>query len=243
MQADLSAIISGHREGRLSVASLRSFDAAVDHARAAGFTVQKVFLLDRPNQLTRSIFDAHADADTLRIETDFGDQGAARNAAAEAASGQLVAFLDGDDLWAAEWLTRAIRFLAEQPEDVQSIAHPEFNYFFEGQATIFRQIDQDHPDFDLDMMRLRNYWDALSVCARDLYLRFPFPPRDIAGGWAYEDWQWNAETLAAGVRHRVVPDTVLFKRRREQSQTIEAAANRSLHRRTDLADYSNPIYK
>lgn len=238
---DITAIITGHREARLSLVAFRSFYRAVENARAGGLVVQEMLVLDRPDDLTREIFATQGDADTVRLETDFGDQGRARNLAVEKASGRLIAFLDADDMWPSDWLLRAYRFLQQVGEE-NVVAHPEFNYFFEGQATIFRHIDQDSDEFSPDLLRMANYWDALALCRRDLYLRFPFAVRDIANGWAYEDWHWNATTYAAGIRHKVVPDTVVFKRRQRMSQTVAASANKSRHRRTPLADYSNPIY-
>ncbi|MCQ0971234.1 glycosyltransferase family 2 protein [Paracoccus sp. TK19116] len=239
---DLSVIVSGHREGRLAVASLRSMQAAVAAATSAGISVQPILVLDRPDDLTRRVFKAHADGATIEVEVDAGDQGVARNAAVAQSDGRWIAMLDADDLFQESWLVRASRFL-DEIGDAGVIAHPEFNYFFEGQATIFRQIDQDSPDFDIDHIRLHNYWDALAMCDRSIHEAHPYALRDIQNGWAFEDWHFNVVTLGNGIRHKVVPDTVIFKRRQKDSQTLRATGNRSRFRRTPMASYSHPIYK
>ncbi len=241
MPEAISAIMTGHGEGRLAVASLRSMWNAIDHARDNGIEVEPVFVLDRADDLTTEIFRQFSRPGTQIIETDFGDQGKARNEAVQRAQGEEIAFLDADDLWMRPWLTVAHRFLTDLgSQDI--IVHPEFNFFFEGQSTIFRHIDQLSEGFSPDLLRFTNYWDALSLCHRSCYERFPFYAREIAKGWAYEDWHWNAVTVTSGIVHRVVPDTVLFKRRQRMSQTIRASGNQSRHRRTPLASYSHPIY-
>ncbi len=240
---DITTILTAHREGRLAVATLRSVRRAVDRARAEGLTVQEIYVLDRADDVTRSVIGAaatQAGADALLLETELGDQGAARNHAIGHARGARTAFQDGDDLWTSDWLARAWAFLDQAGPDV--VAHPAFNYFFEGQATLFRHADQDGPEFRPDGLRLFNYWDALAMCDTELYRRFPFPARDIVNGWAYEDWAWNCLTVDAGIRHKVVPDTVLFKRRRAGSQTMTASGSRARMRRNPMMSYGHACF-
>ena len=220
MTCDLTCIITGHREGRLAVPSLRSF------------------CLDRPDALTEKLFNTYKN-DAVAVDTyDVADQGKVRNGAVEKAKGKYCAFLDADDLWSQTWLVEALTFLKDKPST--HIAHPEYNYFFEKQATIFTHIDQESDEFRLDLLRVANYWDALCVCPTAIYRELPFCDRDIAGGYAYEDWFWNCETVAAG--YKVVPDTVLFKRRQESSQTVKASTNKSLTRRHPLMKFDHPMY-
>ncbi|WP_368188442.1 glycosyltransferase family A protein [Aestuariibius sp. HNIBRBA575] len=239
MTCDLTCIITGHREGRLAVPSLRSFWAAIHAARAAGYSVEARLCLDRPDALTTKVFQSYRfDAPEIAM-FEFADQGKVRNAAigteGQGANGTYAAFLDADDLWSEDWLVQALDFLKDKPDT--HIAHPAYNYFFEKQATIFKHVDQEDPEFRLDLLRVANYWDALCVCPTAIYRAHPFCDRDIAGGYAYEDWVWNCETVAGGMIHKVVPDSVLFKRRQESSQTMKASANKSLGRRHPLLNY------
>lgn len=240
MGCDVTCVITAHQEGRLVVPTLVSFDAATREAEATGVRIERMFCLDRPDTLTESLFRAFAHGNDKVIVFDHGDQGLVRNESVIAASGKKIAFLDADDLWQRTWLVRALSFLDGLPDE--TVAHPAYNYFFEGQATIFCHVDQLEAGFELDLLRLMNYWDALAVCATDIYRRFPFPSRAINEGWAYEDWQWNCETIAAGVTHRVVPSTVIFKRRRDSSQTMKAFRNHSRMRRGPLHKFDNSIY-
>lgn len=241
MTCDLTCIITGHREGRLAVPSLRSFWKAIEAGRAAGYKIDAILCLDRPDALTAKIFESYKGDAVAFDEYDVADQGKVRNGAVAKAKGKYCAFLDADDLWTEDWLVQALDFLKDKPDT--HIAHPEFNYFFEKQATIFTHVDQESPEFRLDLLRVTNYWDALCVCPTAIYRELPFCDRDIAAGYAYEDWFWNCETVAAGKIHKVVPGTVLFKRRQESSQTMKASANKSLTRRHPLMDYDHPMYR
>jgi hypothetical protein len=56
-------------------------------------------------------------------------------------------------------------------------------------------------------------------CAR--ILDIPHTTRDLDDGFGYQDWQWNIETMAAGWRHVIARDTIIFKRRRDDSLVVQ----------------------
>ena len=235
---DITAVLTAHAEGALAAVSFRSFLDACRHAERSGLVVERVVVLDKAKRQTLRVFE-DLDGEAVSVHrTDFGDQGMVRNFAAQAARGEFVAFLDGDDLWCDSWLSDACRFLQAAPENV--IAHPEFNRFFSGVSSVFVHIDQEDPSFDIDFLRHANYWDAMCMARRSTHLRFPYCKRRVEEGFALEDWHWNCETVMAGHVHKIVPDTIHFKRRREGSQTMQVSRSRSLMPSTSLTDFSRP---
>jgi hypothetical protein len=233
--ADISAIVTAHCEAIMLGTTLRSLIEAAEHAEQSGLTVERLVLLDRPDRTTRGMVVDRPEIGLRVVEVDFGDQGKVRNTAVQEASGEFLAFLDGDDLWGFNWLTDAIKIARQDAE--RTIVHPEFNWFFGGQQSILRHTDQDDPGFDAELLRTANYWDALCLAHRSIHLRFPYCDRDIANGFALEDHHWNCITLEAGLRHRVARDTVHFKRRRSGSQFAETTQSGAIRRPTALSYY------
>lgn len=233
--ADVAAIITAHAEGVLAGLSFRSLLDAVEVARDGGLDVEVLVVLDNPTAATCEVF-AEADRHSATVaEVSYADQGKVRNSAVELVMADHVAFLDGDDLWSENWLVDAHRVCAADPH---AIAHPELNWFFDGQQNLYFLPDQTDPAFDPALLRIANPWDALCMAPRRAYLEHPFSGRAVDDGYAYEDWHWNLETFLAGFVHRVVPETIHFKRRREGSQYVQARARSVLTRPSDLLDYA-----
>ena len=234
---DLTAIATFHKEGMIAGASFRSLLEAVEHSRSTlSLQVEIMLVLDRPDKFTLDFVSELASAHSITvIESDFGDQGKSRNNAVLQSKGEYIAFLDGDDLWGYNWLTTAYEFIKSSSRTI--IAHPNYCVFFENANSVLINIDQEDPSFDLDYLRIGNYWDAMCMAHRNVHLDYPYCERNISRGIAYEDWHWNCETISAGIVHKVVPETIHFKRRQLTSQTIEASSTHALMPRSKLTSY------
>jgi len=236
-KVDISAIMTAHWEGVLAGLSLKSMIDAVEHVRHASINVEVIVVLDRPDGVTKQFVESVGLEDLAVFYTDFGDQGKVRNYAIEKSCGKYVAFLDGDDLWSFNWLSSALESMHKYSDE--AIVHPEFNWFFDKSSGVLEKVDMSDVFFDDEYLRVMNYWDALCFAPKHIHEIFPYSARDIAGGFAYEDWHWNCLTLANGYRHVIAPDTIHFKRRRAGSQTIEASTRRALPGMNSLFDYSS----
>lgn len=228
--------MTAHGEGALAGVSYKNMCNTVEFARAKGLSVEKLLLLDRADKYTGAIFQGLDQSDVTIIETDFGDQGKVRNLAANKANGKYIAFIDGDDLWSDNWLCEAHMLLEGFGE--MGIAHPEFNWFFGGVSSLMINVDQESEQYEEDFLRHANYWDAMCMARTSTHIAHPYCERRIKAGFAFEDWHWNCETITAGFIHKIVPDTIHFKRRRANSQTIEASGNRSLMPETALTNFA-----
>lgn len=233
---DVTAILTAHAEGEVAAVSLRSLREAVDAAMQAALVVETMIVLDNPDDATRAVFAEVEELGFRLVETSYADQGRVRNHAVDLARAPYVAFLDGDDLWSQNWLVDAHAVCATGAGRV--IAHPELDWVFGGEEMLAFFPDGDDPAFDVASVRVTNPWDALCMAPVAAYREHRFAPRAIQEGWAFEDWHWNMETIAAGYRHVVVPETIHFKRRRAGSQFVEARASRALPRPSALLDYA-----
>lgn len=234
-EVSVTAILTAHSEGALASISYKSMQEACRYASSKGVDVNMMVVMDRPTPETRAVFTG-LDENVTVLETNFGDQGLVRNSAVENATGEYIAFIDGDDLWSENWLYEAAAFLQNKP--LTTIAHPEFNWFFQGVSSILITIDQDDPLFAEDFLRFGNYWDAMCMTHRSTHLSHPYCQRRIQDGFAFEDWHWNCQTYESGCTHSVVNETIHFKRRRQRSQTIEASGTKSIIPSTGLTSYS-----
>jgi teichuronic acid biosynthesis glycosyltransferase TuaG len=68
---------------------------------------------DHPEEVINDVAKGDARVRLIRLEKNKG-AAEARNAALENAKGDLIAFLDGDDTWKPEKLSRQIRFMEEK---------------------------------------------------------------------------------------------------------------------------------
>jgi glycosyltransferase involved in cell wall biosynthesis len=101
----------------------RFLDEAIASVRAQSLPSWELLLVDDGStDASSAIARRHADADPRRIRyldhpghANLGPS-AARNAGLAAARGEIVAFLDGDDVWLPERLERSVALLDAHPE-------------------------------------------------------------------------------------------------------------------------------
>ncbi|MBA4374169.1 MAG: hypothetical protein C0402_15065 [Thermodesulfovibrio sp.] len=214
---DISVVITAHHEGRLAHHTLRSIFRAKRYASERGLSLETIVVLDRPNPETKDYFSFYGD-EILKVSGDFGDPGLSRNFGIRHASGRYVSIIDADNLIAGNWLYDAYQYLEAREEPV--IAHPEYQLFFENESLVFRQISSTDPEFSVSNIIEYNYWDTVCVAKREIFLRHPYEVTTGGPGFGFEDWHWNCQTLADGIKHHVVPGTVHFMRMKKSGSNF-----------------------
>lgn len=233
MKFDLTAVLTGHAESVVAGPTVTSVDAALAAAERSGLRIERLIGLDRPTPECVAFFSQPSLSHWRIVDVyDFGDQGRTRNALIEAAQGRWIAIFDGDDLVSENWISAAAQTLADR-RGARVIVHPELNWVFDAGAFVLTKPAQDDPLFTPYYFCVANYYDAMCVAPKDAFLEHPYPRRAIPDGFAFEDWQWAADTMAGGWRHVVASDTIIFKRRRDASQTHESRARGATIRQLD----------
>ncbi|MEM6311264.1 MAG: glycosyltransferase family A protein [Pseudomonadota bacterium] len=233
-QYDLSLALTAHSETIVAGPTMRSAEAAIAAAEAKGYQIERLIGFDTPKPETVTYFTQPHFTRWQTHHFAFKDQGLTRNALAEVASGRYLAFLDADDLFSENWLLRACEQLDDAAKAGRKvIIHPELNWQFDAIQNVYSNPAQDDPFFSPYVMSTANYYDAMCVAPRDAWIEHGFPKRDIASGFAMEDYQWFVEMTANGWVHEVAQDTIIFKRRRDVSQSAEARGSLALIRAVD----------
>lgn len=231
MTTDLTLVLTAHNESAVCGPTMRSADIAIEAARARGFTVRPMIGLDAPSAETEAYFhQPHFDHWERKVLHER-DLGMVRNALVKECDSRYVAFLDADDLFSENWLADGLDTLTDAEERGERvIAHPEVNIIFDGGKYLWHNIDQDSPLFTPHFMYVRNCYDSLCLAPREAHLAVPYVQRDVPNGLSYQDWQFAVETMSEGWKHVVVPDTIIFKRRRDFSLVVESRNRRSIIR-------------
>ena len=118
---------------------------------------------------------------------------------------------------------------AQDQKEGDVVVHPEY-------VVSFGEIHAIGTAFGYGCNPRVTLWQTYSQCilgfvvrlqdVRSVYVEFPhFVRSDSAQtGFGFEDWHWNLEVLAGGVRHVSAPDTAIFYRRKMSSDIDDASS-------------------
>lgn len=244
---DISVVINAHSEGRLAHRSVKSALQAAHYAEEQGIKTEIIAVIDSPTKETLSYFNANYKLFNVVSTVAFRDVGLARNHGVELAQGQYIAFLDADDLFSENWLAAAFHFITSGIVSTSPtlILHSEFNIEFSsgGLLRLFKHEDSMNPDYSPLNLVKSNYWDSLAFVSRDFFINGnQYDVTELNHGFGYEDWHWNCETICNGAQHRIVPETVHFKRIKDFGLIKDTHNVRGIFRPTKLFSKGSPIF-
>jgi glycosyltransferase involved in cell wall biosynthesis len=132
------------------------------------------------------------------IRQEGGGLAAARNAGLAAAQGELVAFIDADDVWLPGKLVRQVEYLLDRPD--VGFVYTSWTILLEPGVSV-------PPQFAKGWRRPRAGYlpSALVVRSSVLDQVGLFDPTYAIG----EDADWLARANEAGIRHDVLPDVLV----------------------------------
>ncbi|MDT4855632.1 hypothetical protein FQZ97_899950 [compost metagenome] len=233
----ISVVMTFHREQVLANFALLGFLRVRTAAEAAGIAVELVAVLDSADEETTRIVTSHPairhDDQVLRVQN--GDLAASRNDGIASAHALYIAILDGDDYYSKNWLTEALRMAEAAVGRV--IVHPELTVSFGAVHCVAETFDMDRGNYPMASCMMVHPWISCSFGLRDIYKRHPYQPTRLRDtGFGFEDWHWNLETVADGIRHVTAPKTALFYRRKASSMVTEMAQGGAIVRPSRFFD-------
>jgi len=236
---NLSIIITVHAEGILLHKTLASVRRATAHLDAANITWEVLIHADNPKPNTLAYFEAHQEqlAEYRMFTNQFGDLGSSRNFSVKQAKGDFATFIDADDLMSERWLIDAYNFLQTKPIG-EYIAHSESTVEFGSADSVVVKHGEINQATDTLLTVFSNRWNSIIMAPRELLLSEPYSAN--APGYGYEDWHLNCRFIARGLHNVLIPETVIFVRRKaDNSEWLRQKMNRLVLPANPLFTFSN----
>ena len=190
------------------------------------------FLLDESRNLVKHF------SSTFAIYTNnFADAGLSRNFCAERARGKYIFFIDADDLISENFIDEALKILEPTKNDI--LLHPESCLSFQDKDrfySLWRMNAGATIDDDYYTMFERNLWISSVIGKKEIFIKHPY--KAAINGFGHEDYIFNMETLTAGIRHDIVPQTVYFYRQKRNSLLRSSENAHVTQPKTDLFDFT-----
>lgn len=220
----VSTIISFHREGLLARKSLLSLERCIEHAERHGTSVEVIATLDDADDLTYETVAKHIKKFRAGVLLEFNekDLGEVRNRGIDAANGSRILICDGDDYLSEKMISKSQHAAESGPPD--AIFHPQLVLYFGASVELAWQIPSTADEFNKDSMLMFNPWTSCCFASHSIFLQTRYQDtRPI--GFGFEDWHWHCETIAKGLEHHIVPETVHYVRRKSAGSMSGAQAS------------------
>lgn len=219
----ISFIVNAHREGGLLIAALRSVQHAMECCEAHGIPTQAILIVDKPDSATRRIAESWRSYLAHVEFVEFGNLGSARAHGFALAEHEFYCFLDGDDIWQADWPVKAYQFAIES-DYLNTVFHTELFVSFGDSLEVRKQIQTSDSIFHPAHLAVCWHFCNNLFAHRSIFERVPLEPYDHSKGYGSEDWHWSCQTLAEGIERRYVPETLYFYRIDNRKQSLGKTA-------------------
>jgi len=203
----ITCIVPTHNGGRYVHEAIDSILAQTHRP------IEIVVIDDGSTDDTAEVVARYGDQVTYHWEADVGPP-AARNAGLRRAHGELVAFLDGDDLWHPEKLERQMARLAARPELDYCLSHVRLFWMpeLEAEAEKYRDSERVQPPgyATTTLLARRAVFDRVGAFNPEL--------------WYADAGDWFTRASGLGAVSEVLPDVLTFRRMHQTNLTRRKTA-------------------
>ncbi len=221
----VSVVLNVHREADYLPKTLKSIAASVEHAVCHGVDAEMVVVFDRSDPRTIEVVNSAEAGFPCRVFSTFVDNGnlaLSRNAGVDASHGEFVLVMDADDLVSVNFVFALLQALVGLTD--ASLAFARYCLGF-GDVNYIMKV------YDAEEISTLAFIDNNPLFSRVMFRREVFRENRYvatapASPFHFEDWHWNCECLAAGLRFAVADDAILYYRQRSGSLMDEARKQR-----------------
>ncbi len=233
----LSIVVTAHDENLILYKTLTSINNSLKKLSRNEYEIilhidnGSQFLLNNSRNLTK-----YFPSTFVIYKNHFADVGLSRNFCANQAKGKYIFFIDADDLISNNFIDEALKKLESTNDDI--LLHPESCLSFQdkgGFYSLWRMNAGATIEDDIYVMFERNLWISSVIGKREIFIEHPY--KATANGFGHEDYMFNMETLAANIRHDIVPQTMYFYRQKNNSLLRLSENSHVIQPKTNLFDF------
>ena len=211
---DLSVILNLHDEVDYVSKTLESLEQAMGYAIKKGLLIELIVVIDNEKDNIGTIVERFNFSVPMRIiRVKNCSLGPSRNDGISLASGEFVAVADGDDLVSSNYFYDSYIFLKKIEENNDKvIVFPEYVMHFDRFCFITKFVNSDQ--FSAEDFAYFNPYPSRFMARTSIFQSRKFSNLHKNSGFAFEDWDYNCYLFSKDFNFAVVPDVILFYRRR-----------------------------
>ena len=188
---DVSVILNLHREAPYLRAVLTSLETCAQVANATGLQCELIVVFDRPDALTRQVFEEKQIIGFLQqtvIDVDLGSLGLSRNAGMAVAQGEFLWTADGDDLVSKNAIVE-LHKVATTHKVKDCVVFVNYLVAFGEEYHVAKYYDSSY--LTVADFAYKHPYVSRIFLRRTVFDQYKYLDLHITSGYAYEDWDFN----------------------------------------------------
>lgn len=239
----LNIVVTAHNEGDLLLETITSIENSVslseNRFRDDYLKIETFLLFDDPNSETLNCLNKISAKWKYEINI-FRDAALNRNSFIDKqkSNDDYLFFIDGDDKVGVNFISQLSAFMQVNEElfTGTEIMHPKTLIYFPNEPEFY--VQENSNDLNGRALNFVNYWAAPSVFRVDILRKYPYKQTNWQKKRGIEDWTFNIETYFSNLSHIIIPNTIMFIRKRKDSRGgKEQAASIKPHTSLALKEY------
>jgi hypothetical protein len=235
----LNIVVTAHNEGDLLLETIASIENSVSLSQNIFqedyLKIETFLLFDDPSTDTVNCLNKISAKWNYEINI-FRDAALNRNSflGKQKSNEDYLFFIDGDDKIGLNFVSQVSLFMQKSQELLtgNEIMHPKALVYFPNEPEYY--VQENSINLNGRALNFVNYWAAPSLFRVDVLKKYPYKQTNWEKKRGVEDWSFNIDTYFSNISHMIIPNTVMFIRKRKDSRGGKEQA-KSIRPHTSLA--------